>query len=725
MTEESDKQATNSTSKPNEASTNPKEYLEKTVSIDVPSGPQCYCMSPRNFSVADFQCSVCYRWFHLDCIAFNIGKSLPFLTAYHFMCKKCNQNGEEMFSRKQANFAVMCQTALANLMWRNNGRLYFSKEKELIPFLEEFWEELTTQPRKGNNLWYPNIHKTLTSSDAFKVVEYEGDLLVCLSNTDIAKMGPSYDRFRALTSQLRTNITKLVAPTGAAAVVQNASGMSEGGGEAFNSVGSKPGQPGFDSELADSVNWRKRKSPGSASMAQLASGTASAGSNAYGHYSAAGGSSYHNQSMTEFTGVVGSSGGDFGSNGFGSVRGIGSRANGSSVAAANNAVPNGGLVRPTRRTAGANGICGATAICGPSFGPDEGRAKLNSFGFPVDHPLNKEGYRYILVESDKHAAGRAVWDECEHTAGKPIPGLFYRVYLSPQVVLSLNDRANHLKLHESQLIITGDKGYCMARATHGVHTGTWYYEATITDQPEGSATRIGWSQMLGNLQAPCGYDKFGYSWRSRFGTVFHDSRGQHYSDTGYKKDDVIGMLIHLPSAPLPLKSRENLKSTDSSGDPVRGSPKSDPAVSTVSTSAESSVKYPARLLESYKDRPLIKFRNSYYFEEKDEPTKAEKLLRPLPGSKITFYRNGLNLGTAFTDIYAGIYFPSVSVYRSATVSVNFGPSFQYPPTDVPDWKPMSERLVGAAVEQTMADMLYLVENDGLVDRMIKNYSGSA
>ncbi|TPP64316.1 Set1/Ash2 histone methyltransferase complex subunit ASH2, partial [Fasciola gigantica] len=107
--------------------------------------------------------------------------------------------------------------------------------------------------------------------------------------------------------------------------------------------------------------------------------------------------------------------------------------------------------------------------------------------------------RYILVESDKHAAGRAVWDECEHTAGKPIPGLFYRVYLSPQVVLSLNDRANHLKLHESQLIITGDKGYCMARATHGVHTGTWYYEATITDQPEGSATRIGWSQMLGEL----------------------------------------------------------------------------------------------------------------------------------------------------------------------------------------------------------------------------------
>ncbi|VDP79466.1 unnamed protein product [Echinostoma caproni] len=313
-------------------------------------------------------------------------------------------------------------------------------------------------------------------------------------------MGPSYDRFRALTSQLRTNITKLVPPANAAAA-QNANSLTEGG-DAFNAVGSKPGQPGFDSEMTDSVGWRKRKSPGSASMAQLTGG-AGGGSNTYGHYPVAGGSGgYHGSNTNDVAGLSGTSGGEFGPNGFGSGRALGPRANGSAVATGNGAGGGGGggLVRPTRRTAGATGICGAAAmggISGSTFGPDEGRAKLNAFGFPVDHPLNKEGYRYILVEADKHAAGRALWDECEHTAGKPIPGLFYRVYLSPQVVLSLNDRANHLKLHESQLIITGDKGYCMARATHGVHTGTWYYEATITDQPEGAATRIGWSQMLG------------------------------------------------------------------------------------------------------------------------------------------------------------------------------------------------------------------------------------
>jgi len=39
-----------------------------------------------------------------------------------------------------------------------------------------------------------------------------------------------------------------------------------------------------------------------------------------------------------------------------------------------------------------------------------------------------------------------------------------------------------------------------------------------------------WFDLLfaGNLQAPCGYDKLSYSWRSKAGTRFHQSRGKHY-----------------------------------------------------------------------------------------------------------------------------------------------------------------------------------------------------
>lgn len=68
----------------------------------------------------------------------------------------------------------------------------------------------------------------------------------------------------------------------------------------------------------------------------------------------------------------------------------------------------------------------------------------------------------------------------------------------------------------------------------------------------------------GNLQAPCGYDKFSYSWRSRLGTAFHESRGKHYADEGYKKDDVIGCMIYLPSTTGPFTSLEN-QCSESSG----------------------------------------------------------------------------------------------------------------------------------------------------------------
>lgn len=100
---------------------------------------------------------------------------------------------------------------------------------------------------------------------------------------------------------------------------------------------------------------------------------------------------------------------------------------------------------------------------------------------------------------------------------------------------------------------------------------------------EGAATRIGWAQRYANLQAPLGFDKFGYSVRSRKGTRFHESVGKHYHQGGYKEGDYIGCLIELPEDPrrdyLPL---------------------------------------------SYKDKPLIKFKSHFYFEEKDGVKEAAK-----------------------------------------------------------------------------------------------------
>lgn len=168
--------------------------------------------------------------------------------------------------------------------------------------------------------------------------------------------------------------------------------------------------------------------------------------------------------------------------------------------------------------------------------------------------------------------------------------------------------------------------------------GSWYFEATIEELPDGAATRIGWGQEYANLQAPLGYDKFGYSWRSRKGTRFHESHGKSYS-AGYGEGDTVGFLIVLPQ-------------------PAAGA---------------SHLQY---MPVAFKDKPLVKFKSHLYYEDKDRVTEALKALRPLPQSRIVFFKNGVEQGEAYTDINQGAYYPSVSIFRSATVSLNFGPTFK-------------------------------------------------
>lgn len=220
--------------------------------------------------------------------------------------------------------------------------------------------------------------------------------------------------------------------------------------------------------------------------------------------------------------------------------------------------------------------------------------------------------------------------------------------------------------------MTGEKGYCLVRGTHAVKHGCYYFECTIKEMPGNSACRIGWAQQYANLQAPCGYDRFGYSWRSRKGTIFHNSRGKHFSD-GYGVGDTLGFLIVLPKS----KERNTM------------------------------------LPPSYKDQALIKFKNHLYFEEKDESEKIEKELTPLPESQIKLYKNGKCEGTAWTDINKGSYFPCVSIYKNCSVQINFGPEFTFKPQEeeeVGEVRPVSDLATINIVEHTLGDLLYHVED---------------
>jgi Set1/Ash2 histone methyltransferase complex subunit ASH2 len=208
------------------------------------------------------------------------------------------------------------------------------------------------------------------------------------------------------------------------------------------------------------------------------------------------------------------------------------------------------------------------------------------------------------------------------------------------------------------------------RATHAVSRGTWYWEATVEELPDGAATRIGWAQEYANLQAPCGYDKFAYAWRSRKGTAFSESRGRHYAEA-YTEGDVLGFLIVLPESPA--------------------------------------MNY---IPPTYKDRPLVKFKSHLYYEEKDKVQESLKNLKTLSGSKILCFKNGICMGEGFTDINNGAYYPAISIHKSATVSVNFGPGFKHEPPQEYNARGMYEKAEEAIIEQTTADLLFLTENDG-------------
>ena len=112
---------------------------------------------------------------------------------------------------------------------------------------------------------------------------------------------------------------------------------------------------------------------------------------------------------------------------------------------------------------------------------------------------------------------------------------------------------------------------------------------------------------------------------------------------------------------------------------------------------------------THKDDALIKFKNFLYFERKDWVEKAVKALKPLPGSRIECFKNGVSQGVAWEDIFDGTYYPAVSLYKNVAVSVNFGPSLICPPRGLNDYQPMNDVVLKACIEQTMADMMYNME----------------
>ncbi|KAI9320098.1 hypothetical protein BX666DRAFT_1853336 [Dichotomocladium elegans] len=355
----------------------------------------------------------------------------------------------------------------------------------------------------------------------------------------------------------------------------------------------------------------------------------------------------------------------------------------------------------------------------------------------TDHPFNRFGFKYI---------------PCVKSI---LPHVAYQQSDSDDqgCLISISDKSPYVSVSSDRLTVGTEKGFRMCRANVGVKEGSWYWEAIVqnaqgSNSADGPHVRIGWARREACLNAPVGYDAYGYGYRDKTGEKVFCSRPQKFGDS-FETGDVIGLYIHLP----PRK---------------RGTFKS-----------------PAR-----KRIPIV-FKDHLWFEEKDyRPSKElEALADPynkpsdldyqpklIPGSYIKVYKNGICQGTMFKDLidyeefgrlpetvlsnkrtkkrrkhkksgddghpmrmeeeesFDGAraqqwtedppieddgtlgYYPAVSVFKGGMVTCNFGPDFQYPPDVDEEWKPMCQRYDEYMAEETVWD---------LVDEVAKSLRASA
>lgn len=94
----------------------------------------------------------------------------------------------------------MCVTALANLQQSSfkdgTNRTIFSKEREIIPYMEYHWEAITTTPRRVTQSWHATVHKALVK-DIHVLFVFEDDpingQMYGLMNTDLTQIKPNYE----------------------------------------------------------------------------------------------------------------------------------------------------------------------------------------------------------------------------------------------------------------------------------------------------------------------------------------------------------------------------------------------------------------------------------------------------------------------------------------------------------------------------------------------------
>ncbi|KAF8162954.1 hypothetical protein B0H34DRAFT_651013 [Crassisporium funariophilum] len=331
--------------------------------------------------------------------------------------------------------------------------------------------------------------------------------------------------------------------------------------------------------------------------------------------------------------------------------------------------------------------------------------------------VNRVGYRYIPAGINPPGFS----SPCRTIESNPTA---FRV--------SWEDRSPFLKVTKDGLGIAGSKGFRSARCNAPIREGRWYMEVKILHgggehvgeetTREGSHVRVGWGRREAHLNAPVGLDGYSYGLRDKTGDKVTLSRPRPYGKP-FGTGDTIGMYISLPTRREPNKKDPN--------DPAHLKRERIP-IDLKGQEVFEILEYPQckemTTLMDYSGKatnsasvPSSSKKAAGKLPERSGPAPSGKPnatnLRPLPilaGSRIAFFVNGECQGTAFQDIYdylplhqsdnvrkakekkrtrEGVkehrenpfddgtlgYYPFISLFNDASIRLNPGPDFEFPP----------------------------------------------
>lgn len=247
--------------------------------------------------------------------------------------------------------------------------------------------------------------------------------------------------------------------------------------------------------------------------------------------------------------------------------------------------------------------------------------------------------------------------------------------------LSLFDRSTEIALSEDLSSASTGRGWVSSRVDVAVSEGKVYWEFNIIRSNEDNHVRIGIGRREASIEAPVGFDGYGYGIRDKTGQTLHLSRLKNFMDGGFRTGDVIGMILELPKC---------------------------------------------EFKDIVRDQIAIRYKQRLFWEKFDyvSTNKMEHLLNPvivfgeraipdlnpwkpefLEGSSLKIYKNGQFIGIAFDNLYDFYppnselktnskkaedilknngtlgYYPTVSVFKGGIAEINAGPDFKFKPKD--------------------------------------------